>query len=313
MPFSIVIIPDTQILSCKHPEIFRTLAEWIVRNQEEHQIKMVLHLGDVVHNGAAAEEEFRHAKAALDQIDKANIPMLITPGNHDYDNMLKENRSLDMFNAYFGADRYKDKDWYGGAFEPNKTENVYARMNINGEKLLFLSLEFGIRDEVLEWANELLTQYADHKAIIITHCYMFLDGSRNKPGDAHNPKVYVGATGANDGEDMWLKCFRKHSNIIAIYSGHQIPNNISYKVDMSEHQSPVFQSFQNWQTTPDGGEGRIRLVQIDPEACSMTHRVFNTYKSTFEAEAGYQVHYCYSKASPSGTGNWSDFTFPLSV
>lgn len=312
MSFTIAIIPDTQILSFQHPEIFDKLARWIVDNREAQQIRMVLHLGDVVHHGASKEEEFRNAGSALARIDEAGIPMLIVPGNHDYDNMLRENRSLDMFNAYFGPARYAGKSWFGGTFEPGKAENAYATLDADGHKLLFVALEFGPRDEVLAWTDGLLERYADHKAIMITHCYMFLDGSRNKPGDAHNPKTYPGASGANDGEDMWNKCFRKHGNVIAIYSGHQIPDNISYNVDFGDRSNPVFQSFQNWQMGSQGGEGRIRLVHVNVADSTMEHRVVHPLQDAFEREDGYEVRFRYGAAVPGEADRreWAGLLYP---
>ncbi|MDF2725660.1 MAG: metallophosphoesterase [Paenibacillus sp.] len=289
MTFSIVIIPDTQLLSRSHPDKFSGMTQWIAEQQEAFDIRMVLHLGDVVHNGAADEAQFQRAQAALDTIDNAGIPMLIVPGNHDYDNMLSNDRSLAMFNRYFGLQRYADKSWYGGAFEPGHAENMYALLDVQGYKLLFLALEFGPRDEALAWADDVLSRHADYEAIVVTHCYMFMDGTRNKPGDAHNPTIYPACANDNDGESVWHKCLKKHANVIAVYSGHQIPRHTSVRLDQGEHGNPVFQSFQNWQGAPSGGEGRIRVVHFDAEAGRMNHRVYNPHQGCYETLDGYEV------------------------
>jgi predicted phosphodiesterase len=287
--FSIVIIPDTQILSMNHPAIFKQMTQWIVDHARSINLKMVLHLGDVVNNGAASEIQFHNAKAALDLIDNANIPLLIAPGNHDYDNMLAADRSLDMFNHYFGMNRVWNKSWFGGVFEEDKIENGYAKLDIDGRKFIFLALEFGPRDEVLAWVDDILQKHDDHDAIIITHSYMHMYGERTKSGDCFNPKKYPGAAGANDGEDMWMKSFVKHKNIASIYSGHQIPDNVSYRVDRGLHGNPVFQSFQNWQCTENGGEGRIRILNYNLNENKVNLQVFNPLSGLYETNEGYQV------------------------
>jgi hypothetical protein len=307
--FSIVIIPDTQILSYLHPEKFMRMTQWIVDNADSMNIKMVLHLGDVVDNGAGSEVQFQRAKAALDLIDNANIPMLIAPGNHDYDNMLHSDRSLTMFNTYFGIDRYRIKPWFGGTFQEGRAENVYAKLDIDGKKLLFLALEFGPRDEVLAWADEILQKHIDHEAFIITHCYMYMHGERSKPGDDHNPKMYPGADGANDGEDMWHKSFKKHKNIVGIYSGHQIPANVSYRMDMGEQQNLVFQSFQNWQYTENGGEGRIRILKYRLSENKIDLCVYNPQTGLYETNDGYEASHPL-QPGPACKEDWSTIRHP---
>lgn len=293
MTIAMAIIPDTQIAAWQHPEVLRQMAKWIVDHREDYRIEMVLHLGDVVHLGANDERQFQDAKAALDMIDEAGVPMLIVPGNHDYDNLLNEDRSLDMFRHYFGVSRLAGREWLRGLYEQGKPENAYAVIESNGLQLLFIALEFGPRDEVLAWADGLLATYEDHHAIIVTHCYLYLDATPSKLGDEYNPRDYAGAEGANDGEEMWKKCFRKHRNIIAIYSGHQIPYSISYSVAIGDHGNPVFQSFQNWQGADKGGSGRFRLVTMNGQAGVLKHMVINPMLDGAEAGDGHEVEFCF--------------------
>ncbi|MDF2713760.1 MAG: metallophosphoesterase [Paenibacillus sp.] len=287
--FAIVIIPDTQILAMHHPLIYNTMAQWIVDHAAELNLQMILHLGDVVNNGANSEAQFQAAAEALETIYDAGLPMLVAAGNHDYDNMLAADRSLTMFNRYFGVHRYRDRSWFGGTFEEEMTENCYAKLEIGGIQFLFLSLEFGPRDEVLAWADGMMEAHPDHRVIVMTHSFMHTHGERTKPGDKHNPKNYRGAIGANDGEDVWHKSFKHHSNLIAVFSGHQIPENVSYRMDLGERGNPVFQSFQNWQSGKNGGEGRIRILKFRPSANEMTLLVFNPYTGVYEKNDGYEI------------------------
>lgn len=296
--FSIVVIPDTQMLGVNHPPLYKTMAEWIRDHAQDMNIQVVLHLGDIAHHGSSNEEEFRIADEAFDIIRGANVPLLLVPGNHDYDNMCEIDRSLTMFNRYFGPHRYRDLPWWGGSYEEGQAENSYMRLEIGGRKYLFLALEFGPRDEVLAWADHILSTYSDYSAMIITHSYMYMYGGRTKQGDAHNPQLYRGAAGANDGEGQWRKSYKKHANLLAVFSGHHIPDNVGWRIDQGDRGNPVFQSFQNWQTGPNGGEGRFRILKMRPSANEMSVHVVNPQTGEFETEAGYELTVPFSSGAP---------------
>lgn len=272
-----------------HPEKLHVMTEWIVEHAEALNVKMIMHVGDVVNNGAEKEVQWHHHKAAFDRIDEAGIPMMIAIGNHDYDNLLAENRNSEKFNQYCGLDRYKDKPWFGGTFEEGKTENMYAKLDIAGRKYLFLSMEFGPRQAVIDWANNVLQSHADREAIILTHSFLYPEGERTKPGDAHNPKDYPGAQDAHDGEDLWHQCIKKHANIVSVYSGHHVPGNVSYRSDLGDHGNLVWQSFQNWQMTENGGEARIRIIHYRLSNNEVAMQVYNPQTGVYEDKAGYEV------------------------
>ena len=307
-PFSFVIVPDTQRLTEKHPEKLSRLVRWIADHAQEYRVQAVLHVGDVVHN--KDDGEFERAKAAWQTIDEAQIPLFMAMGNHDYDNHLTKDRGSDSFNRYFGIQRYLGKPWFGGAFQEDRAENVYGTLEADGCKFLILVLEFGPRDEVLSWADTVVESHPDHRVIVLTHCYMYLDGNRTRPGANHHPRDYRGTADANDGEDLWNRFIRKHANITAVYSGHHVFDPISYRVDYGDHGNLVFQSFQNWQESEGGGEGRIRLVHYDPAAKEVRCRVFNPALGAFETEEGWEVTYPLQESADSAGEERVQLRFP---
>lgn len=288
-PFSFVIIPDTQYVSADHPETLNKMTRWIQRHIRDLNIRMILHVGDVVDQGALDVGQYQRHQAAFAPLYQTGCPLITAIGNHDYDNLLKENRASTLFNQYCGLSLIQHQPWFGGAYESDKAENLYGRLTIDSFPFLFLSLEFGPRDEVLDWANTVIEQHSDHRVILVTHSYMSPSGTRTKPGDRHNPKHYPGAPDANDGEDVWEKCVRRHPNLFAVFSGHHIPDNVSYRVDLGDHGNPVFQSFQNWQYTENGGEGRIRLMTFDSDRHLAKLSVFNPWQNRVEDEPGYTL------------------------
>lgn len=308
--FSIIIIPDTQDLSTSKPEKLLRMTKWIANNASQLNLKMVLHVGDVVNRGLDEDEYYWQShQTALNILEQANIPFMNAIGNHDYDNLLRDNRDSTIFNQYCGMDWYNDKQWFGAAFQENKTENMYTKLDIEGEKYLFLSMEFGPRDEVIDWANEVLFNNQDHRAIILTHSYMYLNGERTKPGYNHNPKDYPGTSDANDGEDLWNKCISKHKNIISVFSGHHITDNISYRFDFGDHGNLVFQSFQNWQCAADGGDGRFRILRFDLDENKASINVFNPQTEKNETAEGYEVEFPINQNIDHQ--KWLDERFPV--
>jgi hypothetical protein len=287
--FSMVIIPDTQDLCTSHPVKLKKMAQWIVDNREAQNIKTIIHVGDVVNNGALRKEQWENHREAFALIEDANVPSMIAIGNHDYDNILNENRDSKWFNMYCGVSNYQNKRWFGGVFENGKAENMYIMLEIEDKSYLFLSLEFGPRDEVIDWANHILEEYEDHETIVVTHSYMFLNGERTKQGDAHNPKNYKGTQDANDGEDLWHKCLKHHKNVTAVYSGHHIPDNVSYRFDVGDKGNLVFQSFQNWQCAENGGDGRIRIIRYKEDSNEIEMNVFNPQTEQWESESGFDI------------------------
>jgi hypothetical protein len=299
--FSFIVIPDTQILARYHPDILTSMTRWIADHAEELNLKAVMHLGDVVDQGAKHEAEYQHAFAALNTLDEAGLPLLIAAGNHDYDDPITSKRGpvaedkvreLSMFNQYFGEQRFRDKVWFGGVYEPGNAENMYALLESGDTSFLFVVLEFVPRNEVMEWADEVIRGYPNRKVIVITHCYMYMYGERVKSGDATNPKEKYPATAAgNDGEDMWQKHLKHHPNLIGVFSGHHMPVNVSHRIDCGVHGNRVLQCFQNWQAGDFGGCGRFRIVDYDTIEMTMTLKVFNPLTEQFESEPGYVLSF----------------------
>ena len=256
-----VFLPDTQYYARHYPELFMGQTQWVADNRARYNIQAVLHEGDVVDGNDA--QQWANAEAAISLLDAAEIPYLIAIGNHDYDTFSDADRRTTAFNATFSPARYTAHAWWqGGFYEAGHTENAYCRLTIGGRAYLLLSLEFGPRQTVIDWANDVLTRYRDHWAVLLTHSFQYSDGTRVGPGDAHNPKIYpLGAT-AHDGEELWTKLVSRHDNLHWVQSGHHVGGFAAYRCDASRGGTAVHQVFANWQTHTQGGDGWLRLVTL---------------------------------------------------
>ncbi len=297
--FTFIVIPDTQKLAAHYPEIYSLMAQSIVANAQTIGASFVLHVGDIVDNGAQDELQYKNAYSALSVIDRAGIPLLIAPGNHDYDIPIvsangpavgDRSRALTVFNRYFGVHRLLNKPWSTGLFEHEKAENGYAIIHAPETPVLVLFLEFAPRHDVMAWADQILTEHQSIPAVVITHSYMYMYGERVCASDSANPKTkYFQYADCNDGEDMWQRYFRHHSNIVAVCSGHHIPITVSHRVDKGDSGNIVLQMFQNWQSEENGGSGRYRIIRYDGSTRTFSARVYNPMLQAFETEEGYDI------------------------
>jgi hypothetical protein len=261
--FSVVFLPDTQEYAQDYPATFMAQTRWIADQQARYNIQAVCHVGDVVNR--PEPEQWANADAALRLLDTAGVPYLIAIGNHDYDTKADAGRLASGFNATFPPGRYTSHPWWrGGFYHAGHTENAYLPLSCAGLDYLFLNLEFGPRQEVMDWANDLLRSYARHRVILFTHSYLYIDGTRVRPGHRHNPKQYPLGPTAHDGEDLWARLVSRHDNIHWVQSGHHVGGYAAYRQDPSPGGTRVHQVFANWQQADNGGNGWLRLVTFGP-------------------------------------------------
>ena len=175
--FKIAVIPDTQNLAIRHPEIFKAQTQWIADNSEKQNIKYVVHEGDIANNNNAPQWE--NANDAMRTLDGV-VPYSVLPGNHDMGTKGSANtRDTTLYNTYFPVSDFAGTETFGAyPGEPDKYENNYHTFHAGGTDWLVLSLEFGPRDPVLDWANEVVSSHPNHRVIVATHAYMYYDETR---------------------------------------------------------------------------------------------------------------------------------------
>jgi hypothetical protein len=318
--FTIVLLPDTQNYSATYPNIFTSLTTWIINNLSELNIKMVLHEGDVVNTGSNTTQ-WSNAMTALNILSQNNIPNLISIGNHDYNTI--SSRSTTTFNSNINfTNWYSPKSWFNGAaFETDKSENVYTKMTIGSKNYLFMTLEFGPRDETLAWARSVIEAHPDHIVFIVTHNYMYSDNTRVGDGDSWNPHSYI-STNVNDGEEMWENLASLYPNVLMVFSGHILNDGLGKLTSTGVEGNLVHQILANYQMNTSGGGGYLRYLTFKPSENKINIYTYSPYSSEFKTSSDNQFSYDYDFNStsnytlidtktnvPSGTNidlNWTD-------
>lgn len=290
--FTLVVVPDTQNYVWHRPELYTLQTGWIAANVERYRVAHVLHVGDITqHNNMQEWQSARRAHSLY----KDMVPAAYAAGNHDLgpDGSAASRGSL--FSDYITLADYRSQPGFGGVYdkEPDRTENSYHLFNAGGRQWLILALEFGPRDDVIRWAGEVVARYPDRSAILLTHAYLFSDGTRFQgTRQPHGPAVFglsKSSGGANDGEALWRKLVSKHASFALVISGHVgITAHLESK---GEHGNTVHQLVVDYQNVENGGNGWLRLLQFQPDGKTVTVRDYSplldetTERETFTVPA----------------------------
>jgi hypothetical protein len=270
--FSILALPDTQNYSTNHPEIFISQTEWIRDQKGPLHILCVVHEGDITNNNS--DREWARADKAMSVLDGV-VPYCIEVGNHDLGTSgTTDTRDSTRFNRYFPLTRFSNKPWFGGSFDL-RTENAYYRFRAGGMKFLVVCLEFGPRDEVLDWANAVVAQHRKWRTIVVTHSYMYSDDTRVGEGDKWSPHTYP--CKGNDGEEMWEKFVSRHPNIFLVLSGHILNDGLGRQTSVGVHGNRVHEVLANYQMKKNGGNGWLRILEFSPRENRIRVRTYSPW------------------------------------
>ena len=283
---TIVVLPDTQYYSASYPSVFTGQTDWIIEHKPANDlnIAVVLHVGDIVDSDMTVQ--WTVGNPAMRELDKV-VPYVVVPGNHDYSTVDRGT----MMENYFAP---SSLPWITVTMVPDRIDNNYTLMDIGPQKWLILGLEFAPRDAVLAWANTILKTYAQYPAILLTHLYLYGDGTRydiNVGGTDQsasnyqwwNPQYYgfTAAEGINDGEAIWQKLVQPNSNVRLVFCGHATgwqrmtstrPDGTTVHQMLSDYQ---------WLNNRNFGYGYLRVVQLDYASKQIRVQTFSPYLNAF--------------------------------
>lgn len=287
--WSMVVLPDTQnyVKSSVDRTVFTQQTNWVRDNVTAHNIRFVLHEGDIVNQNSqitptsgdqSANQQWQNAKASMSILDGV-VPYAIVPGNHDYGATNAQDRST-QFNSYFRlTDNPLVDPGRGGTLQHvmvrNELQNAVHEFTApDGREVLVVALEWGPRQAAVDWANAIVAQprFAGHSAILLTHAYMSndetrLDWARNTDADPSNnqggnPYSYATAADTNDGEDLWRELVSVHAQFEMVFSGHIGGDGTGYLASRGVEGQTVHQMLLDTQFESNGGNGWMRVVEF---------------------------------------------------
>lgn len=285
----IVLLPDTQTYAEKYPEVLDSQINWIVMNAAD--INFVLQQGDLTQNNNHKEWKF-----IQDAFSKLNgkIPYVLAAGNHDMgsaDGKFADTRNSTLFNMHFPVSQMSALPGFAGVAEDGKMDNAFYIFKTGKIKWLVITLEFGPRNSILNWAGSIIDKHPGHAVIINTHSYMYSDSTRQGPGDHGRPQAYgvgkdKGDSAVNDGEQIWEKLVKKYPGTRFVFSGHITNSGVGTLISINEAGYHVYQMLANFQEgvkgSVKGGNGWLRIVDLDFKKKTIRVSTWSPYIGQFK-------------------------------
>jgi calcineurin-like phosphoesterase family protein len=285
--WTLIILPDTQYYCRDWPFLYKVQTQWIADNQQRLNIKFVMHEGDITNDNTLSQ--WVNADAAHDILDAAGIPYAMSTGNHDYGPSGNGSNRQTMMNdpGFFPVNRFASMPTFGGIWQAGHSENNWHTFHAGGRDWLALSLEFGPRDAVIDWANQVISAHPDHSILFSTHAYSSWDGTRldnaNRPdqnGDPHDYGMDWFPGAVNDGQEMWQKMVSKHPNFLMVFSGH-IGSFSSRQTAWGDFGNPVYEMLCDYQGMSFGGSAYLRILTFKADGRTVEGRSYSPWLNQY--------------------------------
>ncbi len=199
--FTIAVIPDSQQEVLKEGDTrLPARLKWLARNRKDLNLKMVLHVGDLMNWDTPDHIQYERASDAMTVLDKAGIPYACALGNHDTaavkvggsaapGNVNANLRITTNYNRFFPLARFKALE---SVYESGKVDNACHTFHAGGLDWLVLNLELWARTGAVDWAESVLQKHPYHNALILTHSHLNGKGGieQTKGGYGNNSPQY---------------------------------------------------------------------------------------------------------------------------
>ncbi len=156
------------------------------------------------------------------------------------------------------------------SYDLDKRENIIARCDLFGENFYFIVLEFGPREEVVQWANDYVQLHKEERFIVLTHEYLTRDGKRLDDGFFH----LLCNTTSSSPEELWQNLIKDNDNIICVLCGHN--GFYSHLLSTNSNGRQVPQILFNLQYQENGGNGIIQLWEFPHNSAYVNISIYNT-------------------------------------
>jgi 3',5'-cyclic AMP phosphodiesterase CpdA len=81
-PWTFAVLPDTQVYLDRYPDVWVAQTQWLADHAAALDLRLIIHVGDVTEWNTPAE--WQRAAIGFAELE-AVAPLVVVPGNHDYD------------------------------------------------------------------------------------------------------------------------------------------------------------------------------------------------------------------------------------
>lgn len=282
--FSLVIMGDQQSAVEYASEYVAKSYNWIKDNASAMNLKAFINVGDIVDDARFLSwripsgnpnkyvnynpghmpnwsYQLQFAENQANKLMDLNIPIAMTMGNHDYDDMAESYRVKDSFNEYFDYEDYAEKSWFGESLY-NDLEACTYYFDAFGVEYMIITLGTYPTDEMLDWANQMVEANPNKKVIVSTHGYY--------EGESRELTDY--------GFRIWNNFLKKHANILMVVCGHECTEDGSVikRIDFGDNGNAVYQFMINPQVEEFYGSGMFSQFIFRADG-SVDHVYYSPY------------------------------------
>ena len=299
--WTIALLPDPGRYSNAYPGVFSAQTIWLRDNIKKYNIQCALQLGDLTDNNVP--EQWENARESLAVLD-GYLDYFFCLGNHDLGPAGNASTRDTGLNTYFDYDDYSTRNNFGGAMATGKLDNSYHTFNAGGYDWIVLCLTWGAPDAVVAWANGVQAAHPDHKAILLTHAYMYYDDTRydwatKGASQSWNPHTYRTPGDLNDGQELWDELI-KSNNFVLTVNGHVLGDGTGFRTDANLAGQNVHQMLCNYQNpivSDLGGGGWLRLLTVNPDG-TVQVKSYSPIYNTWNTAADHQFDFDFEWYSP---------------
>ncbi|MFZ4763976.1 MAG: Ig-like domain-containing protein, partial [Roseimicrobium sp.] len=266
--FTFVAIPDTQYYSEGAAARANTITveqligtfgaqtQWVLDNKASRNIAFVSHMGDIVENGNFGGNpiQWERASAAMGKLENPiaalrayGVPFGLAPGNHDIDPIgAYDTGSTAFYNQYFPVSRFAGRDYWGGNYGTDNTNN-YQLFSASGLDFLVIHMAYDTtpNQPILDWADALMKAYPQRRVIVTSH-WIIGQG---------NPAAF-----STQGQAFYNN-FKDNPNFFLMLCGHIHAEG--RRSDTFEGRT-VYSVLQDYQGLANGGQGLLRAFTFSP-------------------------------------------------
>jgi len=275
--FMLVAVPDTQIIAKKNNNSLNVMMKWIADNAEKYNISFVMGLGDITDNNAPLQ--YKVASAAYELLDGI-VPYSVIIGNHDM-TATAGVRNTKGYNSIFPLSRFQEMPTFGGSYD-DKSDNTYHLLSAGGIDMLIFAVEYGPRNEIVDWMHKVIQQYPDRKVIYTSH--YVLSAAGKIPGSLTTEDSTYGTY--NSPKSMFENFLTKYDNIMFSIGGHVKNDDLHLRVDEGLNGNHFFQIMANAQALGSSfnisfDEGMILLMGVSEQGKKISFYYFSPERNAF--------------------------------
>lgn len=310
--YSFAVVGDIQYITeydmNNNTNYVQQIHQWIGNNAASNKknIKFVMGVGDITN--ADKDAEWQIAYNGISSTLNGKVNYSLVRGNHDLYGGGKG------FDKYFGSDPIYTAQYSGsngGTYQSGSYINSYTTFTVGSTKWLIINLDFAVNDDVLNWANDVVSSHPDHKVIMTTHGYAHMDGTPISDEDSGS----LTGSAKNNGEEMWTKFASLHKNMVMVISGHMESNLITINQAKGVHGNTVSQFLIDQQTLDKkymNKEGKplglVAMFYFDKDGKNVSIEWYSTLRDKY-FQTRNQISFDMTAKAPEQTFGWCGISY----